>query len=559
MAQDKILIHQIGGTEVLEVSDTDSAYFNSDHSIIYFTINGITSEFAVNDIDSITFEPVADSTVSIEYNGTAATVINPLENAGVDVTVNAADVCIYASAAAAGVSYVVSGTTDDGMLKFYFEESFNLLLNNADITINDGPAVNIQSKKKAWVNLVPGTLNTLTDGLVYADPAVEGEDQKAAFFSEGEMIFNSSGSLVIHGKGSDQHAIRSDEYIRIIDGNITVSSAVKDGIHGKEGLFMNGGTVSIASSGDGVDGNEGIVEITGGILSIHSSDNDVNAILTFIDGFMTLSNSGSGGKGIITDGDLVIGGAMTSPVIDVTTSGNKIQISSGGGGGGPGPPGPGDDGKYDKAKTVKSDGSVVINSGRVSVSSSDDGFNATYGNGGEQNDGSQLSINGGYCYLSASEGDPVDSNGNISIAGGTTVVHGPRSDPEVGMDVNGSCIISGGFLVISGTNSNMTEGASNSSTQNSLLVRSNNSIPADTIFRIEDEYGTDIVTFAPSRTYYSIVFSSPDLTVGTAYTIYTGGTCTGEDENGLYTRGTYTGGSFRKSFVTSGTVTNVSL
>jgi hypothetical protein len=62
MAQDRILVHHAGGTEVFGVNDTDSAYFNSDQSIMYFAVNGVTSEFAVDDIDSITVEPVDDST-----------------------------------------------------------------------------------------------------------------------------------------------------------------------------------------------------------------------------------------------------------------------------------------------------------------------------------------------------------------------------------------------------------------------------------------------------------------------------------------------------------------
>jgi hypothetical protein len=195
---------------------------------------------------------------------------------------------------------------------------------------------------------------------------------------------------------------------------------------------------------------------------------------------------------------------------------------------------------------------ITINGGEISIYSSDDAINATYGNGGEANDGSLLLINNGYVFLSSTNGDPLDSNGDINLTGGTVVVHGPQSSPEVGVDVNGSFLISGGFLVVSGTNSNMTEGASSSSTQHSVLLRTGQSIEANTIFHIEDINGNDLLTFAPARHYYSIIFSSDALTSGETYTIYTGGSSTGTLKNGLYTGGVYTSGTFQSNFTITG-------
>jgi hypothetical protein len=131
------------------------------------------------------------------------------------------------------------------------------------------------------------------------------------------------------------------------------------------------------------------------------------------------------------------------------------------------------------------------------------------------------------------------------------VAHGPQSDPEVGMDVNGACKVSGGFLVASGTNSNMTEGPSQSSTQYSVLLRTNQSVSAGTIFHIEDANGNSLLTFAPMRQYFSIIFSAPELSRGSTYRVYIGGNSTGTLNNGLYTGGTYSGGSLRTTFTLS--------
>ena len=178
-------------------------------------------------------------------------------------------------------------------------------------------------------------------------------------------------------------------------------------------------------------------------------------------------------------------------------------------------------------------------------------MNATYGSGGEAYDGSKLTFNGGHVFLNATGGDALDSNGDIFINGGIIIAHGPQSDPEVSMDVNGACKVIGGFLVASGTNSNMTEGPSQSSSQYSVLLRTNQSINAGTIFHIEDTSGNSLLTFAPTRRYSSIIFAAPELSRGSTYRVYTGGSSTGTLVNGLYTGGTYSGGSLRITFTLS--------
>lgn len=645
-----------------------------------------------------------------------ASVINPLESLGVSVEIDGADVIVTSASETSNIKYYISGSTSDGMFKIYSEKRFDLILNDVEITNNDGPAINVQSSKKISVYLDAGSENTLTDGASYTNGGEE--DQEAAFFSEGQLVFYGTGTLTVNGQGEDKHAIRSDDYIEINDGNIIVISAEKDGIHGKDGFYMHGGNVDIAASGDGIDGGAGVVEITDGLLSINSSEDDVKAIkcdstilisggeanitlggdvskglksdqemtlsggvivintsgnvaleasgsgydpsyctaiacdsditidgsniyittdgeagrgisgdasiyilggivdisssgdgdtytneegdtdayhgtnikadadLMITGGNIILYHSGDGGKGMATDQQLIIGSETTLPQLDITTTGNSITIDPGG-------PGPNNNGVYDEAKTVTTDGGITIESGIIHIDSADDGikskesitinggeiyidqseesiespnivvnegqiyyhadddgFNATYGNGGEQNDGSLLQINGGYIYGTAS-GDAVDSNGDIEINGGVMVIHGPQNSPEVGMDVNGSCWTNEGFMVISGSNSNMTEGPSSSSDQYSVLFRTNQSQQSGTIFHIEDENGNNLLTFAPEKSYYSIIFSSEELSSGTTYKVYTGGTSTGTELNGLYTGGTYSGGTLETTFTQS--------
>jgi hypothetical protein len=711
--QNILVIHTQKGPFQLYVAEIDSISFDEAGTTAFFQTADALNQFHLAEIDSITFSSALDTTVSITYNDTAVSVLNPLELLGVSVDVSGADVVVNSALDINNINYVLSGTTADGMFKIYSDKKLELRLNGVQITNLDGPAINVQTGKKITVHLEDGTTNILTDGATYADPP-DDEDQDAAFFSEGQLIFTGSGNLEINGFGEDEHGLGSDDYIEINQGQVTINSTEKDGVHVNDGFFMNGGTLDVTSEGDGIDGGDGPVEITGGTITVLNTDDDNDAMkcddtilisggsiditvegdqskglnskqdieltggtlhitttggvvlessgsgydpsyctaikadtdvlmescdvtihtsgeagrgiscdgdislssgsleitssgdgdtytnesgepdayhgpcikadgnVDLIGGELTLNHSGDGGKGISTDGDINIGTTKSAPSIDITTTGQRITIVPGG---------PHSDGDYAEAKAVTADSAITIESGEITISSaddgikskksitindgtiditnsvegieaphifinggdigvhaSDDGLNATYGTDSEFDDGSTLNINDGYIFVSATGGDAIDGNGGFYMNGGTLVAHGPQSQPEVGVDVNGVFSVSGGLMVVSGTNSNMTEGPSGSSTQYSLLLRTSQSLSAGTLFHIEDTGSNSLLTFAPMRKYYSIIFSSPELGSGTTYNVYTGGSSTGSELNGLYTGGTYSGGTLRTTF-----------
>lgn len=725
-AQEKMYIHKSDNITLgALISATDSIYFSNDGSLTYFRVGGTLAQYPTKTIDSLSFG-ANSNTISVTYNGSSVSVLNPLAFEGVTVTADGADVVVNSTTETQDINYSLRGSTTNGMFKIYSAKRFNLLLNGVNLSNPDGPAINIQSEKKTSVLLVAGTENFLSDGTTYTSAFVNSqgvtEDQKAAFFSEAKLVFSGSGSLTVAGKGTDKHAICSDDLIQIIDGNITVTQTLKDGIHGKDGVEISGGTINITASGDGIDGDEGYIAISagsitttnsqanvngiscdstlvisggtlnltvtgnqskaiksdqsmtlnGGNITIHTSgdavlvasgsgydasyctaiksnsaislsgasitivstgkaakgisaDTDIeisagtinitnsgvgtkytnalgtadayvatcitaDANIRILGGTVTTNSTGASGKGISTDGTLTIGSALTSPQVNITTTGSKVTVS-----------GSGNSASYAEAKAISCDGAVIIQNGTITIASADDGIkseksisisnssvnitnsiegieapnitiesgnvnikasddclNATFGNGGESNDGSMLKINGGTINVNTTGGDGLDSNGNMTINGGTIIVHGPPSSPEVGMDYNGTCNVNGGLLVISGTNSNMTQAPSTSSTQRSVLLKSSSSLSASTLIHIQDAAGNTIVTFQPVRNYYSFIISSPLIVSGTTYSIYTGGTSTGTNTNGLYTSGVYSGGTLKKSFTSSGIVTTVS-
>ena len=146
-----------------------------------------------------------------------------------------------------------------------------------------------------------------------------------------------------------------------------------------------------------------------------------------------------------------------------------------------------------------------------------------------------IKIDGGTLTLNAYNGDPLDSNGSIEMNGGTVIIHGPAKSPEVPIDYNGTFNISKGKIIATGPSLQMVQGLSQSSTQNSIIVKFNSSNSAYTLFHIQDDNGNDIVTFRPLRSFaLAMVFSSELLTQGQTYTIYTGGSCSGNEINGLF-------------------------
>jgi trimeric autotransporter adhesin len=157
----------------------------------------------------------------------------------------------------------------------------------------------------------------------------------------------------------------------------------------------------------------------------------------------------------------------------------------------------------------------------------------------------------------ATSGDAADCNGNVVMTGGTFILHGPPSQPEEAIDFNGTFNISAGLFIAGGTNSNMNKPMSSTSTQYGLYALTTSVISANTIFRIQDSSGKELVTFKPARNAYSFLFSSPNLKGSTTYSIYTGGTCTGTLTDGLYSGGTYSGGTLKKNFTLSNKVTSM--
>jgi hypothetical protein len=87
-----------------------------------------------------------------------------------------------------------------------------------------------------------------------------------------------------------------------------------------------------------------------------------------------------------------------------------------------------------------------------------------------------------------------------------------------------------------------------SSAQKYMLLSFAANQASGVIVRLEESGGTEIVTFRPSRDYREFLFSSEGLSADAAYKVFSGGTSDGEEQDGLYKGGSYSGGVQRSHF-----------
>lgn len=454
--------------------------------------------------------------------GTSVEISNPMEGSGVSVTVDGNYVTVNSSAEE--MEYIVTGSTVQGAVKIYSDYKFKLTLDDVSIINPEGPALNIQSHKRVFVELVDGTSNYLADGFQYTESG--DEDMKATFFSEGQLIFNGTGTLEV--EGNYKHAICSDDYVRFYEGNISITRAVKDGIHTNDAVIVDGGSLSIVCASDAIECEEGYILINAGDIMIESgdegittsyegTDSSINPYMEINGGNLWITTTGSSAKGIKALGDLVI----NDGTIVVKTSKSE-------------------------AEGIESKRNLTINGGTIEIEAYDDCINAA----------TDITITGGKIYCYSATNDGIDSNGTLTISGGTIVSIG-SSSPEEGFDCDQNTFtITGGTLLGLGSASSTPTG--NVCKQPSLLY--GGSCTQDTFFHIVSSEGDDILTFKIPRTLrqMTLLYSSPAMTSGSTYSIYTGGSITGgTDFYGLYEGAAYTGGTEVSGFTINSMVTTV--
>ena len=482
----------------------------------------------------VTFSSSSASVALEDASGNAVDAIDGVtvstSGAGLTVT-NASDYCIH---------YVLSGSSSNGFFKLYSSRKQEIELSSLTLGNTDGAAINNQSGKRTFVVLTGES--RLSDGGTYSSTP-DGEDERAAFFSEGQLCISGSGSLTVTATG--KAGIASDDYLRFLGGTVKVSSTAGHGMRGKDAVIVSAGSVSVTVSADGKKGisTDGFYQQDGGEVTVtttgnavyDSSDGDLAGVAgvkcdTYFNmnaGNLTATVSGAGGKGINIGGVAT----FTGGTINATASGkNRFYKSS----------------KYtdtvsysdsDKnnyphsfAKAIKCDGSIYVQGSAYvyGKSSSHEGIttDGTWNQTGgvviaeayddAVNSAGSLSVSGGYIRGTSTNNDGIDANNSITVSGGVMIGEG-ASAPECGIDsVEGTYVtVNGGYVISRG-------GSLNAFTTTSAKAFVQTTVASGAKIGVCSG-STQLVAYqAPSSGGTTTLICAPEMVSGSSYTLYTG-------------------------------------
>lgn len=467
-----------------------------------------------------------------------------------------------------GGVYTLTGEILNGMITVDTNEAVKLILNGVTVKNADGPALFVNSAQAVYLETVEGSINTFIDGSTRIDDTLDG-----AIYSKDDLVLLGDGTLVVESNYQD--GIVSKDGLKIESGTYHVD-ALDDGIRGKDYVYILDGNFTIASDGDAIkatnteDTELGYVYIENGVFQIESTLDGIqaetklliqNGEFTIITGGGTkttstmnnsnmwyrginTSSSSTSAKGMKAGNSIVLkNGTYTFDTSDDAIHSNEYvaiqngtyQIVSG------------DDGIHadttliieggvitiDKSYEGIESANITIREGIISVVASDDGINVAGGNDsssmgrpGEnrytENTDQILIIDGGTVSIDAS-GDGIDVNGSAYINGGMITVDGPINDGNAALDYDSVFAVNGGIFIAAGS-SGMAQAPSSGSEQATIMINFGTIYSAFKTVTIEDASGNTVTSYAPSKSFSSIVISSPDLELGNTYTILVDGT-----------------------------------
>lgn len=192
-------------------------------------------------------------------------------------------------------------------------------------------------------------------------------------------------------------------------------------------------------------------------------------------------------------------------------------------------------------------------SGNITINASDDCLNAA--NSDLTGYAFTLTISGGTIDAYSSSGDGFDSNGDLTITGGTVVVWTANTADNEPLDADGTITVTGGTVLAAGGSSGM--GMSLEAAQPCVIygasslggtpgsAQSGSLIASGADFTIEDS-GSTVYSGTARCNACFVLFSSADVTADGTYTLKAGdSSAEGTAQSGTVSTGMGMGGGFR--------------
>ena len=138
----------------------------------------------------------------------------------------------------------------------------------------------------------------------------------------------------------------------------------------------------------------------------------------------------------------------------------------------------------------------------------------------DQNATPSITINGGTVKVYA-DADGLDSNGDLTITGGTTTVVGPTSVDNGSFDADGTFTITGGTVVGIGSG-----GMPQTPTVGQGWVQQNVTVKAQDQVKVTDSSNAEVVSLTAEQAATSLFVSTPQIMEGQTYKVTSGSATT---------------------------------
>lgn len=428
-----------------------------------------------------------------------------------------------------GGDFEVTGECLDGMIYVNTEERVKLRLSGMSLTNNDGPAIFFDNADKGFITITENTENFIADGKEYAT-----EDADAALFSNDDLEIKGDGTLTVtgnykHGIASDddmniengvinvnsyEHGIKVNDTLHITGGEISVTTETGKGMKAELEVLIDAGTININSFDEGIE-SKGPLTINGGDISIISQEDGINtgsssttteeitandkqiAPSEMPEGEMPESGFG-GGRGQRPDGQRPnMGmGQMPEGMMPPESNGEMPQRPEG-----MVPP----DMNGERPQGGRDFGGGMGGFGMVDE---------------ETAEAHAITIKGGKIYIKAA-GDGIDSNGNLTIAGGELIIDGPENNGNGALDSDGAMTITGG-TVFTASSAGMMQLPRESEVCIARINMAETKLPGTKV-EIKDTDGNTVYSHTPDVKFQLITFTAPELVDGKEYKVYIDG------------------------------------
>ena len=374
-------------------------------------------------------------------------------------------------------TYILSGSSDglNVVVEAADTKKVWLVFDNLSMKGVSAP-IQVLTADKVFITLAKGSTNTIEDIEV-----AESEELNAAIYSKSDLTINGSGKLIVNGKY--EHGIKSSDDLKMLGGSFVITAA-NDGLNANDALNIKDSVIEISAKGDGIHSDKNVY-IDGKSLNIKESEEGIEGkVVDIVSGDIDIKSSDDG--------------------INATDSSLKTDNL------------PADVQEKIKNRPERPEGEAVPE-GEMQRPEG-----MPRGGGFENQEGTEIIIRGGDLYIDAS-GDGIDSNGNLTVSGGKVVIEGSGSRGDGAIDYNGTGLVTGGEVLALG-GSDMLQSFSSESAQSHIVVTAKESIAVGAKITIKDEAGKVLYEHINKKAFSALVYSSKDLVKAKNYTVQIGDT-----------------------------------